>query len=314
MVTAIGLVGCSPGDDELRRAALDDAVAATFEGGAVAFTLSIDAPEEALEGFGEQAGPLAGLLAGSSAAGVLEEDRLAAGLELAGVDAVQVRVTGPGEQFLRFNLVGADQAVTGPVGRRIDAALAEAGLDAEAEAAVLAAVTGAWVGLEVAASDGPTVATSMREALAAVLREAEPSGHVGSLEETPFDGQLDVEVDVAAALAVGARALAGIAPSALPTAAPAEQSVSARMLVEAGVIRSIVLELGAVAGDAIGDDADPDDVELVLELRRLEPPAPLVEAPEAAATITVEELERAVDALGQLAPGLGTGSDDAGGP
>jgi len=296
------LAGCGPTDSELRRAVLEDAVARTVDG-TLAFNLTVDADEDALSGFDGAAGPLAALLAGSSAAGVIEADRLAVGLALAGADLAQVRVTAPGEQFVRFNLgalaqltTGSSEAATG----RLEAALAEAGLEPAARGAVLAAARGEWVRLDAGGTDAggtddglrPT-ATSVREALAALLLAAEPVDHDGALDQQPFDGRLDVEVDVERALAVAAQALAGIAPSAVPTQTEVDEPLPGRIHVRNGVIRSVVLELGALA-------EQEGSIELELDLRTLEDAEPLVEAPEVAATVTLDELERAADALARL--------------
>lgn len=291
------LTGCGPSDAELRRAALEDAVVRTTEG-TLAFNLTIAADEGALRGFDGAAEPLAALLAGSSAAGVIEGDRVAVGLALAGADLAQVRVTGPGEQFVRFNLGALAGLATGSsldAPGELEAALAEAGLEPAARDAALAAARGEWVRLDVgAAEDGvQSTATSVRDALAALLRAAEPVGHDGALDQQPFDGRLDVEVDVERALAVAAQALAGIAPSAVPSRAEVDQPLPGRIHVREGVIRSVVLELGRLS------DED-GSIELELDLRELDVTGPLVEAPEVAATVTLDQLERAADALARL--------------
>ena len=297
------LTGCGPGDDELRRAALDDAVATTTDA-TLAFNLTVEADDGALAGGGDAAEPLAALLAGSSAAGVIEADRVAVGLALAGADLAQVRVTGPGEQFVRFNLGALAELATGSpvaVDGELEAALADAGLEPAARDAVLAAARGEWVRLEVAAGPSPddrSTATSVREALAALLNAAEPVDHTGSLDELPFDGRLDVEVDVERALAVAGQALAGVAPSAVPTEAGAGERLTGRVHVADGLVRSVVLDLGPLA--APGSERPEGEVRLVLDLRRLEVEEALVEAPEVAATVTPEQLERAATAVQRL--------------
>lgn len=300
VVVLVVLAGCGPGEDELRRAVLEDAVARTVDG-TLTFKLSVAADEGALAGFGGAAGPVAALLAGSSAAGVIEADRVAVGLTLAGANLAQVRVTAPGEQFVRFNLgalaelaTGSSEAATG----RLEAALAAADLELAARDAVLAAARGDWVRLDAGGEgDGlrPT-ATSVRETLAALLLAAEPVGHDGALDQQPFGGRLDVEVDVDRALAVAVQALAGLAPSAVPSRAEVTEPLPGRIHVRDGVIRSVVLELGALS-------EQEGSIELELDLRRLDVTESLVEAPEVVATVTLDELERAVDALARLEPG-----------
>lgn len=293
------LTGCGPSDAELRRTALEDAVVRTTEG-TLAFNLTVAADEGALTGFGGAAGPLAALLAGSSAAGVIEGDRVAVGLALAGADLAQVRVTGPDEQFVRFNLGALAGLATGSspgTTEQLEAGLAEAGLAAAARDAVLAAARGEWVRLDVgtAPAGAASTATSVRDALAALLRAAAPVGHDGALDEQPFDGRLDVEVDVERALAAAAQALAGIAPSAVPSRAEVDQPLAGRIHVRDGVIRSVVLELGRLT------DQD-GSIELQLDLRELDVTEALVEAPDVAATVTLDQLEQAVDALAPRAP------------
>lgn len=293
------LTGCGPSDAELRRTVLEDAVVRTTEG-TLAFNLTVAADEGALRGFGGAAGPLAALLEGSSAAGVIEGDRVAVGLALAGADLAQVRVTGPGEQFVRFDLgalAGLASGSAPDTAEEFEAALVEAGLEPAARDAALAAARGEWVRLDTeAAEDGTrSTATSVREALAALLRAAEPVGHDGALDQEPFDGRLDVEVDVERALAVAAQALAGIASSAVPSRAAVDQPLPGRIHVRGGVIRSVVLELGRFS------DQD-GSIELELDLRALDVTGPLVEAPEVAATVTLDQLERAADALARLEP------------
>ncbi len=297
------LGGCAPSEEEQRRAALDDAVAATVSE-TLAFNLTLDAPEAALAGLGEEAGPLAALLAGSAAAGVIEADRLAVGLTVASVDLVQVRVTGPGAQFVRFDLgslaasAGADDAI----GTRLAEALDEAGLEGPARDAVLAAAGGEWVRLVPATADDEVVdaGTSVRGALEQLLRAAEPVGHEGDLDREPFEGQLDVELDLARAVAVAGAALAGVVPGDLPSP-PTTAPLDGRLLVDQGRVRSLVVELGPLAAALDQPVDDGGDVELVLDLRVLEDTEELVRAPEVRATVTLEELQRAVAALGRLA-------------
>lgn len=283
----------------------------------VAFNLTVAADDEDLAAFGAEAGPLAALLAGSSVAGVLEEDRLAAGLALGGVDLLQVRVVAPGEQYLRFNLGALAELATGEqavVGSELDDALADRDLEPAARDALLAAARGEWVRLMGEATDGtdgttgPGAGSSVAEALAALLRSAEPVGHEGDLEAERFDGRIDVEVDLERALAAAAEVLAGVAPSAVPTAAEdGTEVLPGRVLVEDGVVRSVILELGALA-DGDGDRGGEDDgsegeseVELVLDLRTVTPGDDLVTAPPDAVEVTREQLERGASVL----PGVG---------
>lgn len=296
------LAGCS-GDEEtaLRRAALEESVARTVEG-TLAFNLTVEADEEALTDFGDAADPLEALLAGSSAAGIIEADRVAIGIALGGADLAQVRTTGPREQYVRFNLGALSQLATGEAVEtsQLEAALVDAGLDPAARDAVLAAAGGQWVRMEgpddqspgAADEDERSTATSVRDALAALLRSFEPVGHEGELEAQRFDGRLDVLVDVERALAVAARAMAGVAPSALPTEAGGE-SLPGRVEVRDGVVRSVVLELGPLAEGG-------GSIELVLDLRELDVEESLVEAPEVVATVTRDELAAAAEALAQL--------------
>ncbi len=303
-VVAVALGGCGTSEDAQRRAVLDEAVAATVAE-TLAFNLTIDAPDTALAGFGAAAGPLAELLAGSSAAGVVEDDRIAVGLAVAGLDLVQVRVTGPGEQFVRFDLGALAELATGTdnaIGARLEAALDEAGLDGPAREAVLAAAGGEWVRLATDGDDADDVAdagTSVRSALEQLLLAAEPVGHEGDLGADPFDGQLDVRVDPARAVAVAGAALAGVVPGDLPTPDTAE-ALDGRLLVADGRIRAFVLELGPLASSLEEPVDDVEDVELVLDLRVLDTGEDLVRAPEVRATVTLRELQRAVDALGNL--------------
>lgn len=301
VVGAVLLAGCGPSDQDLRRDRLAAAVDATFAE-PVAFNLTIDASDEALRDFGAAAGPLAGLLAGSSAAGVVEGDRVAFGLTVGGLDLLQVRVIGAGEQYLRFNLGGLAQLATGSseaVRDQLEAGMADAGLDPEARDAVLAAAGGEWVRLVADPVDGPSAGASVGEALAALVRTAEPVDHLGSLDDEPFDGQLDVEVDVERALAAVAEALAGLvptAPSTAPTTAPtteAAQVLDARVVVSAGTVRSMVVELGPLAEGG-------QDLDLVLDLRQLAPDGDLVRPPDAVATVTLDQLRRAAAALRPL--------------
>ncbi|MBW3603043.1 MAG: hypothetical protein KY434_10150, partial [Actinobacteria bacterium] len=154
-VAALLLGGCGPGDQELRQQRLEEAVATTLEG-PVAFNLAVDASDQALSAFGDAAGPLGALLAGSSAAGVIEGDRIALGLAIGGVDVLQVRVTAPGEQYVRFNLGAVAELANGEpgaVGSQLEEALAGADLEPDARDAVLAAARGEWVRLATAPVD-----------------------------------------------------------------------------------------------------------------------------------------------------------------
>lgn len=292
------LTACGPDDAELRRERLDAAVAATFED-SVAFNLTLDASDEALARLDEDGGPLAALVGGSSVAGVIEGDRLAAGLALSGVDLLQVRVVAPGEQYVRFNLGGLGAATGAPsAAEELEAALADTDLEPDARRAVLAAARGEWVRLVADAAGGPGAGSSVGAALEALLGAAEPVGHTGSLDE-PFDGRMDIEVDVERALAAAGRVLAGIAPSAVPTSSDDEEPLTGRVLVEDGVVRSVVLELGPLTGGT--GEGDAVELELVLDLRRLAPGGELVRAPETAAEVTAEQLQRAAVVL----PGVG---------
>lgn len=300
------LAGCSPDEEAAqRRVVLEESVARTVDA-TLAFNLTVAADEETLAGFGDAAGPLEALLAGSSAAGVIEADRVAIGVAVAGADLAQVRVTGPGEQYVRFNLGALSQLATGSAvveTSRLESALADAGLDPAARDAVLAAAAGEWVRLETpregrgageeVGGDQRSTATSVRDALAALLGAFDPVGHDGDLEQERFDGRLDVEVDVGAALAAAARALSGIAPGAVPTEVDRDQPLRGRVEVRDGVVRSVVLELGPLAG---GEGS----VELVLDLRELDVDEALVEAPEVVARVTREQLEAAAEALSAL--------------
>lgn len=274
----------------------------------LAFNLTVDAPDAALAGLGDEAGPLAALLAGSSVAGVIEEDRLAAGLTVANVDLVQVRVTGPGEQFVRFDLgslAGLVSTSDNPIGAQLAAALDDAGLDGPAREAVLAAAGGEWVRLETDTGEGPVTdaGTSVRGALEQLLLAAEPVGHEGDLGAEPFDGQLDLRIDPAEAVAVAGAALAGVVPDELPTPTTSE-SLDGRLLVADGRVRALVVELGPLAAGTDRQIEDADEVELVLDLRVLEDAEQLVRAPEVRTTVTLAELQRAVEAL----DGLGAGA------
>ena len=306
-LTAGLLAGCGPSEDDQRRAALDAAVAETV-GGVLAFNLTLDAPDGALGGFGDAAGPLAGLLAESSAAGVIEEDRLAVGLTVGGVDLLQARVTAPGEQFVRFDLGGlvslaAEADAT--LEDRLAVALDEAGLDPAARDAVLAAARGEWVRLRTdGAADGDAAqdaGTSVRAALEELLSAVTPVGHEGDLEREPFYGQLDVEVDLAQALAVASAALANVDVD--PVQPPEDAEVlEGRLLVADGLVRALVLELGPLASAVDSGVEDPEDVELVLDLRTIDPGGRLVRPPEDAVELTAAELEAALAALDALAP------------
>ena len=301
------LAGCGPSEDDQRRAALDAAIATTVQG-VLAFNLSLDAPDGALTGFGEAAGPLAGLLATSSAAGVIEGDLLAVGLTVGGVDLLQARVTGPGEQYVRFDLGGLVQLASeadATLEDRLAAALDDAGLDAEARDATLAAARGQWVRLVTAAPDedvqdaGTSVLTALEELLAATT----PVGHEGDLGAEPFDGQLDVEVDLARALAVASVALANVDLDVADLEAPEEAEVlEGRLLIADGIVRALVLELGPLASAADAGVEDPEDVELVLDLRTLDPENQLVRPPEDAVELTADQLQTAIAALEVLAP------------
>ena len=301
------LAGCGPSEDDQRRAALDAAIATTVQG-VLAFNLSLDAPDGALTGFGEAAGPLAGLLATSSAAGVIEGDLLAVGLTVGGVDLLQARVTGPGEQYVRFDLGGLVQLASeadATLEDRLAAALDDAGLDAEARDATLAAARGQWVRLVTAAPDedvqdaGTSVLTALEELLAATT----PVGHEGDLGAEPFDGQLDVEVDLARALAVASAALANVDLGVADLEAPEEAEVlEGRLLIADGIVRALVLELGPLASAADAGVEDPEDVELVLDLRTLDPENQLVRPPEDAVELTADQLQTAIAALEVLAP------------
>ena len=301
------VVGCGPSVEDQRRAALDAAIATTVQG-VLAFNLSLDAPDGALAGFGEAAGPLAGLLAASSAAGVIEEDRLAVGLTVGGVDLLQARVTGPGEQYVRFDLGGLVQLASeadATLEDRLAAALDDAGLDAEARDATLAAARGQWVRLVTATPDqdaqdaGTSVLTALEELLAATT----PVGHEGDLDDEPFDGQLDVEVDLARALAVASAALANIEVDVADLEAPQEADVlEGRLLIADGIVRALVLELGPLASAADAGVEDPEDVELVLDLRTLDPENQLVRPPEDAVELSADQLQAAITALEVLTP------------
>lgn len=303
MAAGVLLAGCGPSEADQRRTVLDDAIAETVAG-VLAFNLSLDAPDDALAGFGAQAGPLAGLLAGSSAAGVIEDDRLAVGLTVGGVDLLQARVTAPGEQYVRFDLGGLVQLASeadATLEDRLAAALDDAGLDDEAGAAVLAAARGEWVRLVTEGSDDPVqdAGTSVLAALEELLAATTPVGHEGDLDADPFSGQLNVEVDLTRAVAVASAALANV--DVEPIEAPEDAEVlDGRLLVQDGIVRALVLELGPLASAVGAGVEDPEDVELVLDLRRLDPDGALVRAPEDAVELTTAQLQAAVGAFEAL--------------
>lgn len=297
-IAAVALAGCTSDPAADRREVLEAGVERTFAG-AVAFNLELDVPGEDGLTIEDASTNLTALAGAATVAGVVEEDRLAAGLAVAGIDLLQLRVTEPGTQFLRFNLgaltaaAGGDPAATGS---ELDDRLADAGVDPDARRAVVAAARGEWVRIDAEASDGADAGSSVGGALAALLRTAEPTDHRGDLDERPFGGQLDVAVDTELALATVTRVLAGLAPDAVPDADDDGDPLDGRVIFGDGAVRTLVLELGPLS-----EDGDAPSIDLVLELRPLDPDEPLVTEPEATVTLTPEQLAEAADAL----PGVG---------
>lgn len=302
-VVAVALGGCTGDPAAERREVLEAGVERTFEG-AVAFNLELDVPggdDDDVLGAEGAPGGLTALAGAATVAGVVEDDRLAAGLAVAGIDLLQLRVTEPGAQFVRFNLGALTAAAGGDPatgGSELDDRLAAAGVEPDVRRAVVAAAQGEWVRIEAEASGGATAGSSVGDALAALLRTAEPTAHRGDLGERPFGGQLDVEVDTERALATATRVLAGLAPDAVPDAQDIGdgEPLDGRVIFGDGAVRTFVLELGPV------DDGDgAPAIELLLELRPLDPDEQLVTEPEATVTLTPEQLSEAADAL----PGVG---------
>lgn len=304
-VAAALLAGCSPDVADQRREVLRDVAAASFEG-PVAFALGIEADEQDLAGFGPDAAGLAELLATASVAGVVEEDRVAAGLTVAGGDLVQVRVVAPGEQYVRFDLgaleatgAKATDGASGTAEQRLADALRATDLEPAARDAVLAAGRGDWVRLvpEPGRADGGDgVGTSVAAAMVALLRSIEPVDHTGELDRERFDGSLDVRVDPARALAAAVAVLGDVAPQDLATPEESEEALDGRVVVEDGQVRSVTLDLRGLGGRA-----EDGEVALVLQLRQLGAGEDLVRAPPAALEVTAEQLRRATAVL----PGLG---------
>lgn len=318
---ALGLAGCGPSEDELRRQVLDEALDATFDG-PLAFTLELDAAEEELAAFGDEAGRLGQLLTRSRAAGVLEDDRVALALTLAGIDLVQARLVASDEVYVRSDLAGVARAVGsadgGALRTALEASLTEAGVDAAATDAVLAAVDGDWVRLEQPADDPPgdddvtgdggTVASALR----ALLEAGTITSHVGRLEgDDPFDGQFTLEVgpDDAAAAFLGA--LAGLDPTASLAAGAspppdAAEPVRVVVVVTGGELRTLDAGLASVLGAVTGAErtSGTADVGVLVTLRGLSPEEPLVVAPDAPTSVTLDELNAAFAVLQDLVPGL----------
>ena len=80
------------------------------------------------------------------------------------------------------------------------------------------------------------------------------------------------------------------------------QVLEGRLLIADGIVRALVLELGPLASAADAGVEDPEDVELVLDLRTLDPENQLVRPPEDAVELTADQLQTAIAALEVLAP------------
>lgn len=318
VLTATLLVGCGPSEEELRRQRLEEALDATFAV-PVAFTLELDAAEEALATFGADAGPLAGLLARSSVAGVLEDDGVALGLTLSGIELLQARsIDGGGSLYVRSDLTGLAELLRRPGADSFEdelrADLADAGLAPEVVAAVLAGVRGDWVQLEQATP--PDDEVGVAGVLRALLGSGEVVRHLGDLEQDgAFDGQLTVDIEPRRAGAAIAELIEDLDPSgSVGGAAPDLRDappVRSQVVVTGGTVRTIDVSLAALLSALTGsgtDAAAAPEVALLLTLRGLEVDEddPYVEQPEVAASVTTDELTRALSVIGTRIPVVGS--------
>lgn len=321
-LVALFVGGCGEsGEDPSTR--LSDAVEATF-GGSFAYEFRITADRSALDAVGDEAGGIAAFLSGFALDGVVDGERSSFDLRVLGTDVLQVRDVGEDAFYLRVGLneiLGSGGAPGLDLAADIAPALEALGIDEEVRGAILAALDGAWVGVE-----GAFDAQSIAEALGGEApAEGEVEGDVRQrfgedlpafverfvtveeLVEEEGTTHYDVSLDLRALLRAAAELNQDLGNADTLQDLEADlselpQRVPGRVTTRDGVITSIVFDV-AEAARAAGDDLQ-GRFDLKLDLSDHGDVAP-VEAPEGATTITGEQFTDALRRLAGFATGVG---------
>lgn len=308
-VLALVAVGCDRGPADPADA-LAEAFARTFEG-SVAYQVTVDADREAVDALGDDVGRLATLIAGFSLSGVVDDGAASGQLEGLGSTLLEIRSLGGELTYARLG-IGDLLAIAGIADPAALVAGAELDVDPEVSAALEAALRGEWIAIEGELGGEPTDGDD--EAVGA-LRDL-----VGGDAAAFFDRFVVVdareEVDGGETFRTGLlvrellRAVAE-ANESLGERAPADLEADLADLPERvdGVVEvrdGVVTDLRFALGDALRASGAGLDgtLDLVIELSDHGEAGP-VEEPDAAATITSEQLEQGLGALsGADVPGL----------
>jgi hypothetical protein len=290
--------------------ALAEAFERTF-GSSVAYQVTIDADREAIDGLGDDVGRLATLIAGFSMDGVLDEDVASGRLEGLGSTLVEIRSFGEELTYARLGISDllALAGIPDPAAL-VDAA--ELDVDPEVTAALQAALRGEWIAIE-----GPLHGSDDvdEDAAEATLRELLGGDKAAFFERyVVVDSREEVEGGEVYRVGLELRELVrsvGEANERLGEDAPADldadladlpERVDGTVEVRDGVVTDLRFALGDALRDAGGELTGA--IDLVIELSDHGEAGP-VEEPDAAATITAEQLDQGMAALSEAdVPGL----------
>lgn len=314
VVAACG--GSTPPDEQL-AAAFEDTFGEPF-----AFEIQIEADGEALRSLGDQAGQTASFLAGLAVEGTIDGDATALTLRVLGREAFELRQLGEDSLYVRAGVVELlDTLGAGPaLADRLKPRLEELNLDPAVTAAVDAALSGRWVGVDGAidlAALGAAAGTS-DEPDPDQAREAFGSDLPGFFDQfvdvdqarasdggTRFDVGLRLRDLLRTASAIGGDlgfGSGGAAEGLEDDLAELPETVPGRVLVSDGRVTAIVFDI-AEAGRQFGADL-PGAIDLRFEVTA-SGNVPSVAPPDDAVLVESEALLDALDRLATLLEGSG---------
>lgn len=315
LAAVITLTAACSGDADPEDA-FADAVAETFDG-SYRYEITIEADRSALGGLGDDAPQATALLAGLGIEGAVTDDGSSFAVGVLGSPLLEVRTVEAGA-FLRLGIEDLLSAFGGGFDPRADLepALAALGLEPDVQTAILAAIGGAWVGIEGGidttaiaelfgvTGDGDGTQTELPDALGGDL-EGFVERYIIVSEAAAGGGddveEYDVEVQLRELLRDGAAS--GDGDGAVTDADLAElpETLPGTVTVQDGLIQAITVDVAAAARaqGAAGEGA------LVVRIDLSDHDAvDAIETPSAEVTITSEQLTTALERLAGLTVGV----------
>lgn len=315
VLLALVAAACSSPDPQDR---LEDAFARTFDR-SFAYELTVEADQEALQGLGQRGAQAGALLQGLAVAGRRDGEAFELRLGFGGFDLLQLRSLSDEELYLKMALDQLAAFLGGGQGfdpdRTIVPPLEQAGVSEPVVAAVRAAFSGQWVGIEgqidsqalqdalggeTAPPPGSEDEQAVREALCEDL-EGFAECYLEVQETSEEDGRTRFEVRLA--LRELARALAEAAPTGDQVEdlgsdlADLPEQVPATVTVEGGVVTRLALDVAEAMRSGGSDTQGSIEVRLdVSEHGEVD----AITAPDGAVTITGDQLADAMAAMANL--------------